>query len=238
MTAPWEDPRVMEGLPRQMDLRRRMLQGGARGIGWKVGFGAPAALELMQITAPLLGFLTDATLLESGAEVDAGSWQRGIVEFEVAVVLGSDLGPGASDDEARAAISALGPAIELADIDLPIAPDQVAGIIAGDIFHEGIILGEMDTERAGLDISGLAARILVDGEERAAVTELEALTGPYPWIVSTVAGTLAANGEMLRKGDIIITGSVIAPIPVTEGTDFTFSLDPFPPISVAVTSSL
>lgn len=234
MSAPWEDPRVREGLPIQFAARRRMIDGGARGIGWKVGFGAPAALELMQITAPLLGFLTDRTVLEPGASVDATGWERGIVEFEVAVVCGSDLGPGASDDEARAAISSVGPAIELANIDLPIQPDQVSGIVAGDIFHEGLVFGAMDEARAGLDIEGLVARILVDGHERAAVTELEALTGPYPWIVSTVASTLAAHGEALKAGDVIITGSVIPPIPVTEGTEFTFALDPFEPISVRV----
>jgi 2-keto-4-pentenoate hydratase len=221
-------------MPVQLATRRRMLDAGAQSIGWKVGFGAPAALELMQITAPLLGFLTDATLLESSASIDVSRWQRGIVEFEVAVVLGSDLGPAASDDEARAAISAVGPAIELANIDLPLQPDQVPGIVAGDIFHEGFILGQMDKSRTGLDIDGLVARILVDGQERATVTELEALTGPYPWIVSTVASTLSADGEMLRAGDVIITGSVIPPIPVTEGNEFTFALDPFPPISVVM----
>lgn len=234
MSAPWEDPRVQRGLPLQLEHRRRMLAEGATGLGWKVGFGAPAALELMQITAPLLGFLTDATRFEPGDTVEVSGWERGIVEFEVAVVLGSDLGPGASDAEAKAAISAVGPAIELANIDLPLQADQVAGIVAGDIFHTGIVFGEMDEGRAGLDIDGLVARILVDGEQRAETTDLQAITGPYPWIVSTVASTLAANGETLRAGEVIITGSVIPPIPVTEGTEFTFALDPFPPISIRV----
>ncbi len=234
MTAPWEDPRVREGLERQLASRSALIAGGARALGWKVGFGAPAALEVMQITAPLLGFLTDMTLLESGTRVDVSGWVRGIVEFEVAVVLGSDLGAGASDEEARAAIRAVGPAIELADIDLPIQADQVAGIVAGDIFHRGVVLGEMEESRAGLDITGLVARVLIDGEVRSEVTDLEALTGPYPWIVSTVASSLAANGLRLRAGDVIITGSVIPPIPVTEGRDFGFVLEPFPSISVHV----
>ena len=148
MSAPWDDPRVKEGLPRQLGMRREMLANGANAVGWKVGFGAPSSLELMQITAPLLGFLTDATLLESGASVVTTDWQRGIVEFEVAVVLGIDLGPGTSDDEAKAAVCAVGPAIELADIDLPVEAGRVADIVAGDIFHEGIVLGAMDEARA------------------------------------------------------------------------------------------
>jgi 2-keto-4-pentenoate hydratase len=211
-----------------------MVSADARPIGWKVGFGAPAALELMQITAPLLGFLTDATVLESGAAVDTSTWERGIVEFEVAVYLGVDLGPGASPDEARTAIAAVGPAIELANINLPVNAAGVEDILAGDIFHEAVIFGEPSRGRAGLDINGMAARILIDGAERAATADLEAITGPYPWIVTTVADTLAANGELLRSGDVIITGSVVPPIPVTEGGEFTFALDPFDPISVRV----
>jgi 2-keto-4-pentenoate hydratase len=211
-----------------------MVSAGAHAIGWKVGFGAPTSLKLMQISAPLVGFLTDATVLEPGGIVDTRGWDRGIVEFEVAVYLGSDLGAGATDDEAREAISAVGPAIEVANINLPVEAGNVAEVLAGNIFHQGVIFGERDADRAGLDISGLTARILVDGEERATTEDLQAITGPYPWIVATVADTLAANGERLKAGDVIITGSVIPPIPVTDGTEFTLALDPFRPISVMV----
>lgn len=211
-----------------------MLDGGAKPVGWKVGFGAPSALELMEISAPLLGFLTDATVLPSGAQVDTAGWQRGIVEFELAVYLGDDLGPGASTDEARAAISAVGSAIELANIDLPLQASEVEAIVAGNIFHKGVLFGEPARERAGLDITGMAARIIIDGREAASTTELQAITGAYPWIVTTVADTLAANGARLRADDVIITGSVVPPIPITEGTDFTFALDPLTPISVSI----
>ena len=204
MTDPWEDPRVTEGLERQLEARAEMLSGGAVHVGWKVGFGAPTALELMQITAPLLGYLTDDTVFESGASFDTDGWTRGVVEFEVAVWMGADLGPGASEAEAAAAVSAVGPAIEVADVDLPVAPHRVADIMAGDIFHKGVIFGSRDSSRAGLDISEMSAQISIDGVERARVTELEAITGVYPWIVSTVASTLASAGERLRAGDVII----------------------------------
>ena len=234
MKPPWEDERVRAGLARQMALRRQVLADGTKSIGWKVGFGAPAALELMQITAPLLGFLTEATVAESGAVIDPAGYQRGVVEFELAVYLGHDLGRGASDDEARAAITAIGPAIEVANIDLPLGPEQVEGIVAGDIFHTATVFGEPDPSRAGLDTSGLLARVLVDGREVASTGDLEAITGSYPSIVRTVANTLAANELSLKAGDVVITGSVIPPIDSTLGKEFTFALDPFNPISIRI----
>jgi 2-keto-4-pentenoate hydratase len=224
----------VSGLQQQLDERGRLIAAGAKPIGWKVGFGAPASLDLMQISAPLVGFLTDTTVSEPGSTVATDGWNRPIVEFEVAVYMGAELGADASEDEARRAVAAVGPAIELANIDLPLAPDSVPDIVAGNIFHEGVIFGRPDTDRAGLDISGLVARILLDGDERDLVTDLQALTGAYPWIVATVAATLAAHGERLRAGDVIITGSVIPPVPVAEATEFTFALDPFEPISVVV----
>lgn len=232
MSKPWEDPRVKAGLPRQFAARRQMLDSGATPIGWKVGFGAPASLDLMQITAPLMGFMTDQTVLPSGAVVDTSGWARGIVEFELYVVLGSDVGSGTSEKEAAAAVSAIGAAIELADVDLPVEAGGVEEILAGNIFHKGVILGYADPSRAGIDINGIVARILIDGAEFAATDDLQAITGAYPRIVATVADTLAANGQLLQEGDIIITGSLIPPVPVGEGTEFKFVLDPLPQISV------
>ena len=217
---PWEDPRIVEGLRRQLAAREEALGSGARHVGWKVGFGAPSSLELMQITAPLLGYLTDATVFDNGAE------------FEVAVWMGSDLQAGASESEAAAAVAAVGPAIEVADVDLPVGPDGISDIMAGDIFHRGVIFGARDESRAGLDITGLTAHITLDDEVIATVTDLEAITGTYPWIVSTVASTLASAGERLRAGDVIITGSVIPPVSVADADRFTFELAPYDPITV------
>lgn len=234
MSGPWDDPRVAAGLDRLFRTRAAALASGAVGVGWKVGFGAPASLELMEIDAPLLGYLTDRSVLPSGATVPVGEWSRGIVEFEVAAYMGADVPGGATPEEARRAVAALAPAIELADIDLPVESANVAEIVAGNIFHQAVIFGERDPDRTGIELAGITARILVDGDEISRVTDLQALTGDYPGIVATVAATLAAKGEMLAAGDVIITGSVIPPVPVSDGTEFTLALDPFPSISVVV----
>jgi 2-keto-4-pentenoate hydratase len=68
MTA-LDDPRIAAGLRKQSALRRNRLEAGAELIGWKVGFGAPAAKERLRIVAPLVGFLLDTALLPSGATV-------------------------------------------------------------------------------------------------------------------------------------------------------------------------
>jgi len=234
---PWEDPRVLAGLTRQLSARSSALAGGTEPIGWKVGFGSPSSLELMEITAPLIGYLTSATLMPSGASIDPSTWARGVVEFEVAVRMGHDLGPGAGHDQAAAAVSALAPAIELADVTIVPAPDRVSDIVGENIFHTGLVLGDFDAGRAGLDLEGLVGHITIDGVERDPVHDLEAITGRYPRIVSTVATTLAASGERLRSGDIIITGAIVPPVPIGEGSRFTFTLGDSTPVSVINSSA-
>jgi 2-keto-4-pentenoate hydratase len=219
-----------------LGARGELLAGGASAVGWKVGFGAPASLELMHISAPLLGFLSDRTKLSSGATVDASTWARGVVEFEVAVYMGSDLGAFATEVEARSAVSAIGPAIELANINLPVGPRSVTDIVGANIFHEGFVLGTPDPGRASINLDGLTARVVVDSVPWAQTSDLQALTGTYSGIVATVATTLESQGQRLRAGEVIITGSVIPPIDVAEGSNFEFILDPFESISVEIES--
>ena len=78
------DPRIIEGLAAQVLLLRRLESDGARLIGWKAGFGAPAALAAMALDAPLVGFLTDATRLDAGTDGTAraalSGWTRPMAE--------------------------------------------------------------------------------------------------------------------------------------------------------------
>ena len=63
--------------------------------------------------------------------------------------------------------------------------------------------------------------------------DLQANIGNIVDIVAHVAGTLAANGEKLRAGDVIITGSIVPPPMIEKDeTEFAYALDPMPRLSV------
>jgi 2-keto-4-pentenoate hydratase len=57
MTSPWDDPRIARGMATQLATRRARIAAGDAPLGWKVGFGAPAAMAKFNITAPLVGYL-------------------------------------------------------------------------------------------------------------------------------------------------------------------------------------
>ncbi|ARP99836.1 hypothetical protein CAK95_12655 [Pseudorhodoplanes sinuspersici] len=194
---------------RQFALLQERERSGARRIGWKVGFGAPAAMEKLGITAPLVGFLLDSAVLDSGAAVSIASWTKPAAEPEIAIEIGRDVAPDASERDIVDAIAAIGPAIELADVDGPV--DDVEAILAGDIFQRHVIFGPRDTSRAGARLDGVKGHLVRSAREIDVPDDLEANTGSLRIIVTQVARTLGAFGRRLQAGDLIIAGSVTAP---------------------------
>jgi 2-keto-4-pentenoate hydratase len=223
---------VRRGLERQLRERDGLISAGRRPLGWKAGFGAPASLERFGLDGPLIGFMTDASVIADGSEVDITGWGRGVAEPEIYAVLGSDIDPGAGPDATRTAVAALGPAIELANIDPP--PEEIEEILAGNIFHESVVLGDEDPARRRADLAGLEARIDVNGEELYRTTHLEDLTGRIVEVLCHLAALLGEHGETMRAGDVVICGSVVPPIDLAPGTTVVFELHPMKPISVSV----
>lgn len=230
MSAAWYDPRIARGMAQQLTRWHERLKAGEKALGWKVGFGAPAAMERLNIQSPLVGFLTNQALISSTKPLALTSWIKPVAEPEIAVYIGKDLAGGASRETAKAAISGLGPAIELADLEFP--PDDVEAILAGNIYQRHIVLGPRDTTRAGCVLDGLQASVLRNGTEFASTADSQALTGDLIDIVRHVADMLAAFGERLRAGQVIITGSVVAPLWAEAGEEITFKLDPVGSVSI------
>jgi len=231
MSATLTDRRIANGMRAQMELRQKLLDDGAKQIGWKVGLGAPAMQVKCGLTAPIVGFLLDRAVLASGATVSLAGWQKPVAEAEIAAYIGRDLPTGADRDDVRRAISALGPAIELADVTSPM--DDVQATLAGDIFQRHVILGPRDIMRSGARLDGLKGRVTRSGLDIPVSADLETNIGELVNIVRHVADVTAAIGGGLRAGHVIICGSLTAPMflgPGERGVEF--ELAPIGAISV------
>jgi 2-keto-4-pentenoate hydratase len=227
----WEDPRVVRGMRVQLDLRRQRLAGGDKSLGWKVGFGAPAMLKQLGISGPLVGFLTQNARVQAGGSVSLAGWANPVAEPEIAVHVGHDVPAGADRDAAAAAIAGISPAIELVDVHTP--PQDPERILAENIYQRHVVLGGTGPARAGANSDGLTCRILRRGKESARTSDPQANTGQWVEIVRHVADVLAAFGERLRAGEIIITGSVVPPLALEPGeADIAFEVDPLGGVAV------
>src|SRR3990172_2314826 len=115
--TPWDHPLIKKGMTAQLATRRARIAAGEKPLGWKVGLGAPAAMQKMGLQAPLVGFLMQRALLLSGSTVSLKGWLRPVAEPEICVRMARDLQGGASPEAALAAVKEILPAIELADLD-------------------------------------------------------------------------------------------------------------------------
>jgi 2-keto-4-pentenoate hydratase len=227
----WDDPRITRGMQKQLADRRARIAAGEKPIGWKVGLGTKAAMEKLGTKMPLVGYMMEKSVVPNGATVSVRDWIQPVAEPEIAVYMAADLAGGASREAAAAAVGALGPAIELAD--LPAPPSDVEAVLSGNIFHRTVILGTPDKARAGVKLDGLAGLIFRQGVPDARQEDLQQNIGNIVDIVAHVAGTLAAHGEALRAGDLIITGSLVPPpLIALDETEFAYQLAPMERLSV------
>jgi 2-keto-4-pentenoate hydratase len=218
MTALHDDPRVRRGMERQLERRRRLLDDGARPIGWKLGLGTAAAMEQHGTSAPLIGFLTDRGLQEPGAAVAIGGWGKPTAEPEIAVHVARDVPADGDRDAVAAAIAGLGAAIELVDL----GGGEVEEILAGDMFHRHVVLGPAANGVPAADLRG-AIRL---GGDSQSVDDPLALVGDPVAALAHLASHLAAFGETVRAGEVLITGSIVPALSVAPGQRLEYALEP------------
>jgi 2-keto-4-pentenoate hydratase len=189
-------------------------------------------MQKVGLQAPLVGYLMQRGLLLSGSTVSLHGWTRPVAEPEICVRMMSDLGSGATANSALTAIKEIFPAIELVDLDPLPAADNLDILLEDNIFQRHVIL--CGNTRFGAGMTGLTSRVIRRGAETAATSDLEALTGKLGDIVAHVANTLAAYGEKLTAGDVIITGSITPPIMLeADETELSHAIDPIGEVSVS-----
>jgi 2-keto-4-pentenoate hydratase len=206
-------------MTRLLARREEMLAAGARPLGWKLAFGTAEAKEALGLTGPLVGFLTDATLIESGGEGAVGSWRVPKLEPEIAI----HLGPGGNQ------VAAVGAAFELADADRP--PTETEEVLAGDLYHRGVVLGEPVVRPEG----PLAVRIERDGEPFAANEDAEATLGKLDDLAAYVSEYLERFGAESREGEVVISGSTVGLIDVDPGQSWSSTVEAVGTVAVRLT---
>lgn len=206
---------------------------GVMQVGWKAGFGAPAARERFGLDAPLVGALLDRTRLDTEAVVSISGWKEARAEAELAMLIGEDLAGDVTPEHALARVAGLAPAIEL--VDLHPVPDSPAEALAGNIFHRHWMTGAFDEPPRDMDLSGLIAVVDAMETDLTQVGDVEALTGRAGDVIAEVARIAARHSRGLLRGDVVILGSVVPPTPVAPGEGFRFTLSGYPPIEAVLT---
>ena len=214
-------------------LRESRLRAGDRRVGWKAGLGTAAAMETASITAPLPGFLTDASLASAMTASDGLSieaWGNARLEPEVAVRVDRTVPAGLDREAVGAAIAEIAPAIEI--VDLGDAGD-IEQVLADNLFHRAFLFGEF-APVAAADLAGARLTVRQDGQDARAGIDPAELLGDLVEVVRALADQIPLSGDELRAGDVVMTGSAIAPLGLLGGERFEVVLEGVGAVELAI----
>lgn len=189
-------------------------------VGYKIGCTSAVMQQYLNIDHPCAGGLYMAGVHASGASLRYRDFVRVGVECEIAVRMGRDLvasGEPFTADSAAAAIEAYFPAIEIVD-------DRYADwrgmdaatLIADDFFAAGCVLGMAVPRAQAPDLTAVVGRAVVNGVESGRGTGADVLGHPHN-ALAWLANHLAADGRTLRKGDFVLTGSLVQTVWLNPG---------------------
>ena len=208
---------VKRGLARHFERHASRIEQGAERRGYKVAFNSPVIQQALGLDASLVAGLAGDTLHKQPGPHSLDGAARPLLEPEVAVLLADDIPATADIKQATTAVGAVAAAIELVDLDRPL--DQLEEILVEGVFHRAFATGEFLPPPPDCSLRGVGARIKLDGELSAEVDCHEA-TGDLPALLVYLAGLLDGFGMQLQAGDVILCGSMIAPLEARADSRF------------------
>ena len=247
LVACWEEGRRIDGLPDhlrptttlegyaiQAELLRRT---GSSLFGWKIAATSKAGQQHINVAGPLAGRILAKNVRAERSAISLQGNHMRVAEVEFAFKMKADLPARAMTyrvEEVKAATGTLHPAIEVPDSRFEdFTRVGAAQLIADDACAHLFVLGQATpaswrdydlsqqlvkaTMAAKSDFQGTGANVLGD--------PLVALT----WLVNE----LSDLGVGLQAGEVVTTGTCVAPIPVAPGDWISADFGPFGMIDIS-----
>jgi 2-keto-4-pentenoate hydratase len=208
--------------------------------GWKIALSNRAMQQFVGLDAPIAGRLLRRQVVAAPASTRASDYGRLLVEFEIAIELGADLGPGAAPHtraSVAAAVRSVGPAFELAD-DRNADYAQLAAhglqLVADNAWNEGAVLGVPRRDWRALDLGSARGSVTIDDAPAGSGLGRDLMGHPLD-ALAWLARSVAARGQTMRAGDVAILGTLVTTRFPRAGQRLVFALEGFDPIVLQVT---
>lgn len=181
---------------------------GRRIVGRKAGLTAKAVQTQLGVDQPDFGVLFDDMRVADGGMLDPGKCLQPKAEAEIAFVLGADLtSPETTPDQVAAAVATVHAAIEIVDSRIADWKITFADTVADNGSSAFFALADEGLPLAGLDLEGAPMEMTINGEVVSTGVGAAALGNPLN-AAAWLASTLAARGEPLKAGDILLAGAL------------------------------
>lgn len=191
---------------------------GARLTGRKIGLTSRAMQIATGMTEPDYGVLLDTKTHADGCQLPFDCFIAPKIEMELAFILGEDLiGPSVQVADVMPATRFVTPALEIIDSRTE-TPRPITDSVADNAGFAGIILGGRAVRPLDVDVRWIGATIARNGRIEESGVSAAVLGHPAAG-VAWLANALEKMGG-LKRGDTILCGSFIRPVPVSRGDVF------------------
>ena len=208
-----------------LNLLARREAEGERVVGKKIGVTSKAVQDMLGVTQPDFGFLTDAMQVNEVVDIKAHRLIQPRAEAEIAFILKSDLkGPGITDADVLAATQSIAPCFEVVDSRIEDWRIGIVDTVADNASCGVFALGTARVDPRDYDLPNLRAVVRKNGvqisEGLGAAVQGSPLTA-----VAWLANTLGRYGVVLKANDIILSGSLVKLEPAAPGDLFEMELE-------------
>jgi 2-keto-4-pentenoate hydratase len=181
--------------------------------GYKIGLTTPIMQQLCGVDAPVYGAIFATEIHHSRAELAAKNYCRLGIETEIALRLGEDLpldgnGPSWRDRVAGGVESCMAAIELLEDLRHDYQGLSAAAMVAGNVWNAGVVLGTPVGDWRRLDLAQLTARLSINGREIGHGKGGDVMGNPLN-ALAWLAETRARAGAPLRRGTVVMTGSMV-----------------------------
>ena len=204
---------------------RRWQAIGWQVVGHKIGMTSAPIQKQFGIDHPTRGVLFDSMLHASGARLSfPGACSQGRAEGEIAFVLRDDLSAAYGLGDTLDAIDYAIPAIEIVNSRIANWDVTAFDFVADNAAAEFVILGNHQIDCRTTDLTAVRMRMDVNGQNGSVGTGADCLGSPLH-ALHWLARHLIENGDSLKKGSIVMSGSLGRALLVGAGDQVDMYLD-------------
>jgi len=214
------------------------LDAGREIIGWKIGLTSKVMQEALGIDTPDSGVLYDDMLFETGGTVPAGRFIQPRVESEIAFIMKAPIDGDVTRDDVLAATEAVVPSLEILDTRiLRVDPEtgqarKIFDTVSDNAANAGIVLGKERHAPGTHDLRWTGAIVRKNDEVVSTGLGAAVLDDPVMGIV-WLARRMGQYGQRIEAGQVILSGSFIAPLECPSGTVIDADFGAFGSVSIS-----
>ncbi|MHC8366907.1 2-oxopent-4-enoate hydratase [Pseudomonas sp. ZT5P21] len=224
LTDTYPDMTLEQAYEVQLSMIQRRLDDGQRVIGKKIGVSSKVVMDMLGVDQPDFGHLLSEMLYDDGAAITIDGLIAPKAEGEIAFVLKEDLhGPGITVADVLRATAYVMPCFEIVDSRVRDWKIRIQDTVADNASAGAFVLGGQGVAPRDVDLACVGMTLEKNGEVVATGAGAAALGHPAN-AVAWLANKLGQLGIGLNKGEVILSGSLAAMVPVQAGDQLRISL--------------